>query len=61
MIPTMKQKKTEVLLEAIGGCLSSKATPAGTVVDSIEVLGNHRATTSLPELEDGKDEGGDER
>lgn len=27
-IPTMKQKKTEVLLEAIGRCLSSKATLA---------------------------------
>lgn len=49
MIPTVKKKKTEVLLEAIGRCLNSKATPAGS-----------GGQQSLPELDHGKDEGEDE-
>ncbi|KAG2157053.1 hypothetical protein DEU56DRAFT_750253 [Suillus clintonianus] len=60
-IPTTKQKKVEVLLEAIGRYLSGEATPGGQLTSSQpQVLDNNAVTSHLLELGDGEDEAEDE-
>ncbi|KAG2133325.1 hypothetical protein DEU56DRAFT_739092 [Suillus clintonianus] len=60
-IPTTKQKKVEVLLEAVGRYLSGEATPGGHPTSSQpQALDNNAVTSHLLELGDGEDEAEDE-